>query len=229
MNPSLIEFPPIGKHGVIGDRRTAALVAADGTIDWLCVPDYDDDVLFGAVLDPQRGGFCRFGPATPRFGSQTYEKATVTLVTRWEDEDGMLELHDLMPWPDRDRPSRQERTRVVLRCLRVLRGKARVRFELCPRRTFKDAPKAERCKGGIRFEFDEDHIGLWASFTVELGEHAASAEFTLSAADEAWVMIGLDEDPTPRSKDRGLVEATCLRLGWTNSGLHSTVERPWPR
>ncbi|HLG71274.1 MAG TPA: trehalase-like domain-containing protein, partial [Chloroflexota bacterium] len=33
-------YPPIERHGAIGNRRTAALVAADGTIDWLCMPDY---------------------------------------------------------------------------------------------------------------------------------------------------------------------------------------------
>jgi hypothetical protein len=32
--------PPIGAVGVIGDRRSAMLVTADGSLNWLCLPKY---------------------------------------------------------------------------------------------------------------------------------------------------------------------------------------------
>jgi hypothetical protein len=44
-----IPYAAIKHHGVIGDRRTAALVAADGTNDWFSLPDYDGDPIFGAL------------------------------------------------------------------------------------------------------------------------------------------------------------------------------------
>ncbi len=53
----LIPCPSLEQHGVIGDRRTAALVAADGTIDWLCLPKYDGAIIYGALLDSEHGGF----------------------------------------------------------------------------------------------------------------------------------------------------------------------------
>jgi GH15 family glucan-1,4-alpha-glucosidase len=68
--PPFIPYPPIEKHGVIGDRRTAALVAADGTLDWLCLPDYDGESLFAALLDTSEGGFRRFGPGLAALGRQ---------------------------------------------------------------------------------------------------------------------------------------------------------------
>jgi GH15 family glucan-1,4-alpha-glucosidase len=52
----------INRHGVIGDRRTAALVAADGTIDWFSLLDYDGNVIFGCLLDAQKGGYWHLGP-----------------------------------------------------------------------------------------------------------------------------------------------------------------------
>ncbi len=64
-----LPYPPIEQHGVIGDRRTAALVAADGTIDWLCLPNYDGASIFGALLDAEHGGFWRIGPVTPTAGA----------------------------------------------------------------------------------------------------------------------------------------------------------------
>lgn len=56
--PSFVAYPPIGRHGVIGDRRTDALVAADGTVDWFCAPEFDGQPVFGSLLDIARGGFC---------------------------------------------------------------------------------------------------------------------------------------------------------------------------
>ncbi|MGE3273351.1 MAG: trehalase-like domain-containing protein, partial [Chloroflexota bacterium] len=84
----IIAYPPIERHGVIGDRRTAALVAADGTIDWLCLPDYDGTVVFVALLDEARGGFWRAGPAAATLGRQRYQDDSAALLTRWSDHEG---------------------------------------------------------------------------------------------------------------------------------------------
>ena len=67
--PPFIPYPPIERLGVIGDRRTAATVAADGTICWWCLPDYDSPPVFGALLDAERGGYFRLGPAAAVLGA----------------------------------------------------------------------------------------------------------------------------------------------------------------
>ncbi len=76
-----LPYPPIEQHGVIGDQRTAALIAADGTLDWLCLPDYDGAPGFGALLDAHQGGFWRMGPAEVIPGTQRYLDNTALLVT----------------------------------------------------------------------------------------------------------------------------------------------------
>ncbi|HLW02923.1 MAG TPA: trehalase-like domain-containing protein [Ktedonobacterales bacterium] len=80
---SFIPYPPIEKHGAIGDRRTAALVAADGTLDWLCLPDYDGESLCAALLDAKEGGYWRFGPSMASLGQQRYLGESAALVTTW--------------------------------------------------------------------------------------------------------------------------------------------------
>jgi alpha,alpha-trehalase len=81
-------FPPIADYAFLSDCHTGALVAPDGTIDWLCVPRFDAPSVFGSLLDRQAGGF-RFGP----FGinvptARNYEPGTNILLTTWKTTSG---------------------------------------------------------------------------------------------------------------------------------------------
>ena len=201
MNPSGLPrtaVAPIARHGVIGDRRTGALVAADGSLSWFCVPDFDGPPLFGALLDPARGGFCRFAPRGGEMGRQSYLPGTAVLVTAWIDagsgED--IELADVMASPERERPDDLEGQRVILRRMRAPRD-AEVRFELFPRLDFHAAPEESHpWENGARFDFGKDFLGLWTSFPFQMERDGATAVFHMRGGEEHWVVLGWNSPPT---------------------------------
>ncbi|MEU7656056.1 glycoside hydrolase family 15 protein [Micromonospora taraxaci] len=89
--------PPISDYGLLGDTRTAALVASDGAMDWLCVPRFDGDPLFGRLVGGPDAGTFRVGPAGPAtVVERRYRQHTATLETTWAVGGGRLRLTEAM-------------------------------------------------------------------------------------------------------------------------------------
>jgi GH15 family glucan-1,4-alpha-glucosidase len=93
-----ISQPPIDEYALIGDTRTAALVSASGCLDWLCLPRFDGEVVFGRLLDLDRGGCFLMGPATSAtVVSRGYLPDTTTVRTTWGVAGARLTLTEGMP------------------------------------------------------------------------------------------------------------------------------------
>jgi GH15 family glucan-1,4-alpha-glucosidase len=94
-------FPPIADFAFLSDCHTGALIAPDGSVDWLCLPRFDSPSIFGSLLDREAGSF-RLGPFginTPT--SRTYEPGTNVLVTTWHTPGGWIVVRDALtmgPW-----------------------------------------------------------------------------------------------------------------------------------
>ena len=76
-------YPPIADHGLIGDLQTAALVTAEGVIDWFAAPRFDSPSVFASLLDHDRGGHFRFAPTSAEVTRrQLYYPDSAIVVTR---------------------------------------------------------------------------------------------------------------------------------------------------
>ena len=94
--PSRIE-----QYAVIGDTQTAALVADDGSIDWLCAPRFDSPAFFASLLGTPDHGRWLIGPkAGGRATRRRYRDGTLVLETEFDTPEGTVRISDCMPIHD---------------------------------------------------------------------------------------------------------------------------------
>ncbi|RDL29992.1 Six-hairpin glycosidase [Venustampulla echinocandica] len=99
-------YLPIENYGLIGNMRTCALVGIDGSIDFMCWPDFDSPSIFCRLLDKDKGGYFSIAPPADVVTfttKQQYLPSTTILQTRYIHEDGVADLIDFFPRPKETR------------------------------------------------------------------------------------------------------------------------------
>jgi len=223
---------PIGAHGLIGDGITAALVAADGSVDWLCFPRFDSPSAFAAILDPERGGCCRVSPARRPFESlQAYETDTNVLETLFRaDGGGAVRVLDFMPWAGDPRASVHEVHRFIegragsvdLEVVfdpRFDYGRGRTTVEVSGDGAFARGPNGERLAasigGGAAFELRPDGGGAVARLTVREGQRL-------------FAVLSFDAPrPEPIAAYRSFQHLRATRHFWRSFAARLAYDGPW--
>jgi alpha,alpha-trehalase len=129
-------FPPIADYGFISDCHTGALVASDGSIEWMCLPHFDSPSAFGAMLDRGAGSF-RVGP----YGlyvpaGRRYIPGTNLIETTWMTPQGWLRVVDALtigPWHDNKHgsshtrpPTDYDADHLLVRVVECIQGQVQV-------------------------------------------------------------------------------------------------------
>ncbi|MGA2320691.1 MAG: glycoside hydrolase family 15 protein [Solirubrobacteraceae bacterium] len=105
-------FPPIADYGFLSDCHTGALLASDGSIEWMCLPHFDSPSVFGALLDRGAGSW-RVGPYGVYVpAGRRYIPGTNIIETTWMTPQGWLRVVDALtigPWHENERGSSHTR------------------------------------------------------------------------------------------------------------------------
>ena len=214
-------YKPIEDYGIIGDLRTIALVAKDGSLDFLCLPHFDSPSVFLAMLGHENGGAFRIGPAQecPRF-KQLYLPDTNVLLTRFLSSDGVGEVTDFMPVGE------LRHTHAVVRRVKAVRGPFRFTFSCDPSFNYaRDAHRVERGDGELLFIPEgEGNPTLRLRTPVELDviDGAAVGDFTLDSGQTLDFVLEVTTEES---------EGVSGGADWVDRAFQHTVDywRTWVR
>jgi GH15 family glucan-1,4-alpha-glucosidase len=182
-------YQPIENYGVIGDLNTVALVGLNGSIDFLCFPDFDSPSIFAAILDKSKGGFFRIAPAREDVKhKQLYLPDTNVLLTRFLGHEGIVEVADFMP---------VETMRIgkeLVRIVTCVHGGLEVIMECCPRFDYARVPHRVEKQSDREFLLISEgenpvRLRFMASVPVDVHENDLSAHVTLHTGDKVIFLL----------------------------------------
>ncbi len=171
----------IEDYALIGDCHTAALVGRDGSIDWLCLPRFDADACFAALLGGPEQGRWLIAPAIAADdgecrATRRYREDTLILETCFETEEGAVRLIDCMP-VDNGRSD-------VIRIVEGLRGRVAMRMELVIRLGYGQVvPWVQRTNGTLLATAGPDTLELHARVATHGENMHTVAEFEVCAGE----------------------------------------------
>jgi GH15 family glucan-1,4-alpha-glucosidase len=190
-------YQPIGDYGLIGDTHTAALVAIDGSIDWLCLPHFDSPSIFAAILDDEKGGRFKIAPsASDVTHKQLYWPDSNVLITRFFSTDGVGEVIDFMPV---GKPANGHGYHQLIRKVTVVAGTMQFELECSPAFNYARDPHTTTVgPDGARFRSSSLQVGLSTYVPLTQVGNRVHASFTLQEGQSAVFVL---EEIPPGGED----------------------------
>ena len=212
----------IEDYALIGDLQTCALVARDGSIDWMCVPRFDSPACFAALLGEPGHGRWLVAPRSPaRAIRRRYRGDSLVLETEIETDEGRVRVIDFMP----------VRTSVIdlVRIVEGIEGTVPMRMELEIRFDYGSiVPWVRSIDGGIRAIAGPDTIYCRSNVAMHGEGFATVAEFEVAAGqrvsfDLTWTST---YGPAPDAEDvQSQLEKT--EEFWREWSSRCSYDGPW--
>lgn len=182
--------PAIGSYGLIGDCHSAALVSAEGSIDWCCLPRFDSGSCFGRLLDRERGGFCAVSltDGDAHWRSNDYVEDTLVLEGVLEGAHGVVRTRDFFAMREQ---GAYEPRRELIRIVECERGSAKVQFEVAPRFDYGAVRPWLRRAGSDLFSAigGDDGLLVWSDGELAVEREALVARREIRAGERLRLLI----------------------------------------
>jgi GH15 family glucan-1,4-alpha-glucosidase len=202
----------IADYGLIGDCGAAALVGADGSIDWLCWPRFDSEACFARLLGDESHGFWRIRPDEPFERQRRYRPGTLVLETLFETADASVALIDFMP--------PREHASHVVRIVEGRRGRMKLRADLSLRFGYGQiVPWVRQIDDHTHTAIAGPSMTVLRTDTPVRGEDLSTvAEFELEAGERATFVLSYSPShlapPPPIDPHEALDRTERFWRGW---------------
>src|SRR6476661_3309119 len=222
-------FPPIADYAFLSNCHTGALVAPDGSVDWLCVPAFDSPSAFGNLLDRGAGSF-RFGPYGINVPTaRTYVPGTQVLTTTWHTPGGWILVHDALTMgptrgpdsvtPHTRPPADDDAEHVLVRVAECLSGRVEIEVVCEPVFGYGDIPATWTMADGNGHAADATGGGvtvrLRTDLQVGIEGGRVRGRHVLTAGDRAYCALSWAEGlEAPADADDAEARVTATTTYW---------------
>ncbi|MCF7762734.1 MAG: glycoside hydrolase family 15 protein [Verrucomicrobia bacterium] len=226
-----MSYQPIENYGVIGDLHTVALVGMDGSIDFMCFPNFDSPSVFAALLDSRKGGRFQLAPVLNHRmrQKQIYLPDTNILLSRFLSEDGVAEVSDFMPVG-----TPEAHAHAVVRRAKTVRGQIDFRMVCAPAFNYgRSGHRVEQRDGEVLFISegpDATVIRLRTQVPVRIQDGTGVADFTLQAGQSAAFVLenAVNGTPSPSESPHFVSESFKSTMNfWRNWLRRSSYRGRW--
>ena len=213
----------IEDYALIGNCQTGALVARDGSIDWLCLPRFDSPACFAALLGTPEHGRWQIKPASDAIRSirRRYRPGTLVLETDYETDAGTVSVIDCMPIGT-DTPT-------IVRIVEGKRGRVAMSLDLVFRLDYGSlVPWVRRTDDGIRAIGGASALRLRTPVPLRGERFHTLADFTVSAGQRVSFTLGWYASCGPEApavEPEGAIETT--ERWWRRWSERCTYDGEW--
>jgi GH15 family glucan-1,4-alpha-glucosidase len=213
---------------VIGDGRTVALVANDGSIDWLCLPDLDSPSVFGAILDDDRGGRFELAPDPPYEVKRRYVPDTNVLETTFSTSSGTVRVTDALTVSNAGLTPGRE----LARRIEGLTGRVSLGWALEPRFGYAEARTRIERRGAVPVaSAGADALALcsWSAGEPRCDEERIAGEFEIAGGESALIAVSTaHQEPLVLPARADVEKRLDQTLGtWRDWIARRTYAGPW--
>jgi GH15 family glucan-1,4-alpha-glucosidase len=225
-------FPPIAEYAFLSNCHTGALIAPDGSIDWLCVPRFDSPSVFGTLLDRQAGAF-RLGPFGVNVPTmRIYEPGTNIILTTWNTPTGWILVRDALTigprhgedeiTPHTRPPADEDGDHMLVRTVLCLEGSVEVELVCEPVFDYGRVPAEWSLVDGSRHAADATGAGqtirLQTDMAIGVEGERVRARHALGPGEQVYCSLSWAEElASPQSIDEAnarLAATTRYWRGW---------------
>ena len=222
-------YQPIENYGIIGDLNTVALVGLNGSIDFMCFPNFDSPSIFAAMLDDRKGGHFSIQPEFAEMKTkQIYLPDTNVLLTRFLSTEGVGEITDFMPVEE------LYDGKELIRRVTTVRGDVKYKMKCAPRFNYgRDTHRIEqKSENEVIFSSssaDKTVLRLKSSVPLQVWEADVIAEFTLGAGKTADFLLEHVDKEHPVNDFETFVTDSLFRTVnyWKDWVSHSAYRGRW--